>query len=52
MIAGFKKRGFVRELPGDVRKWDMELIREQSGDTGFNEAERAAEWILKEWNKS
>jgi len=52
MIAGFEKRGFVGELPGDVRKWDMELIREQSGDTGFNEAERAAEWILKEWNKS
>ena len=50
MIAGFEKQGFVRELPVDVGKWDMELIREHSGDTGFNEARRAAEWILKEWN--
>ena len=50
MIAGFEKRGFVRELPGDVSKWDMELIREQSRDTGFNEAKRAAEWIMRGWN--
>lgn len=50
MIAGFEKRGFVRELPVDVSKWDMDLIRGQSRDTGFNEAKRAAEWIMGGWN--
>jgi len=49
MIERFRKRGFIREMPEDIAEWSIDTVDRDHGDTAFNEAERAARWILKGW---
>lgn len=50
MIEDFKKRGLVQELPSCTSDWNGFYLDSGRSKKDFNEARRAAEWILKRWN--
>jgi len=39
----------ITELPEDLAHWDLSMVTATRGDMEFNEARRAAGWILEEW---
>lgn len=49
MIDRFKERGLLTEMPSDVMAWRPMLDRPAGLSIDFNEAQRAARWILENW---
>ncbi len=49
MIDLFIDRGLITEMPSNVKLWRSVLERELSAPPSFNEACRAARWILENW---
>lgn len=49
MIDRFKERGLLTEMPSDVMAWRPMLDRPAGLSIEFNEAQRAARWILENW---
>lgn len=49
MIELFKERGLLTEMPSDVMSWRPMLDRPAGLAIEFNEAERAARWIVENW---
>jgi len=49
MIDDFIEKGLITELPEDLAHWDLSMVTATRGDMEFNEARRAAGWILEEW---
>lgn len=50
MIEDFKEKELILELQESISDWDMGAASVLSSTPEFNEAKRAAEWILKEWD--
>jgi len=50
MIDDFIEKGLITELPEDPGHWDVPMIMGTERGLEFNEARRAAEWILEEWH--
>ncbi|MCF4150669.1 mitochondrial fission ELM1 family protein [Dethiosulfovibrio sp. F2B] len=49
MIDRFVERGLLTEMPSDVMAWRPMLNRPVGKAPEFNEARRAADWILENW---
>ena len=49
MIDDFIEKGLIVELPEDLGHWDVPMIMGTERGLEFNEARRAAQWILEEW---